>query len=249
MTFALTVDGLGASYGKVRILHDVSFSVAPGEIFGLIGINGAGKSTMIKIMVGLKTAKVGRTTIFGGCSSEPEARKDMFFLPENFMPPRYETGIEYLRHTLRFFGLSCDRTQAESMAARLALDPMCLGRRISSYSKGMGQKLGLLSALLPQRRLLVLDEPMSGLDAQARLLFKDLIVEQSQAGASVFFSSHILADIEEVCHRIAIIHQGGLAFLGTSAELMELVKTSNLERAFLGVIDGRLGDGRPDAPN
>ena len=125
----------------------------------------------------------------------------------------------------------------KAMACGLDLDPMALDRQARTYSKGMGQKLGLLATLLTGLPLLILDEPMSGLDPRSRIMLKDRLIEYREAGGTIFFSSHILADIEEICDRVGIMHGGKLVYLGTPADLIAKHQANGLERAFLAAIN------------
>ena len=140
-----------------------------------------------------------------------------------------------------------DKDAALALCAGLDLDARVLTRSVRGYSKGMGQKLGLISTLLTGLPFLILDEPMSGLDPRARILLKDRLLDYKRRGNSIFFSSHILSDIEEICDRIAVMHRGRLIFTGTPSELMEANQAPTLERSFLVAID-RADRERTDFP-
>ena len=232
----LAVRGLTAGYGKRDVIFDVELLLEEGEVFGLIGLNGAGKTTLIKSILGLGQGR-GTIEIFGHPAGPPRSRAKLAYLPEKFQPSALLRGWEFIELTLAYFGHSLDRAAARAMCAGLDLDADVLERNVRTYSKGTGQKLGLVGTLLTGLPLLILDEPMSGLDPKARIMLKDRLLEYRGGGRTVFFSSHILADIEEICDRIGIIHAGELIFLGAPAELTSLHTASNLERAFLAAIE------------
>jgi len=232
----LVVDGLSAGYKKKTVIHDIRFSVNPGEIFGLIGLNGAGKSTLIKAVLGLGEAE-GKSSLFGVPSGPAASRIDLAYLPEKFQPSPVLKGWEFLSLTLAYYGRKLDRGIASRLCEELDLDPAALKRSGRTYSKGMGQKLGLLGTLLIGLPLLILDEPMSGLDPRARIRLKDRLLDYRAQGHTVFFSSHILSDIEEICDRIAIMHEGRILFVGKPGELIAQTGSGNLERAFLARIE------------
>jgi len=138
---------------------------------------------------------------------------------------------------LEYYGQRLDKGRAEAIAAKLDLDPAALGRKVRTYSKGMGQKLGLAGTFLVDVPLMILDEPMSGLDPRARVLLKDLLMEVRNAGRTIFFSSHILSDIEEICDRIGVIHDGRMVFLGTPSGFVAAHGGASLERSFLAALE------------
>jgi ABC-2 type transport system ATP-binding protein len=232
----LEMEGLSAFYGKRRVIEGIDLAIRPGEIFGLIGLNGAGKSTLIKAVLGL-TKMSGRAALFGIEPGPAASRRKVAYLPERFQPSPMLKGWEFLSITLRYYGKTLDRAAATTLCEGLDLDPAALDRAGRAYSKGMGQKLGLLATLLLDLPLLILDEPMSGLDPRARIRLKDRLLDYRAAGHTVFFSSHILADIEEICDRIAVMHEGRLIFTGPPAELVAAQGGgTSLERSFLAAI-------------
>lgn len=232
----LSVSQVSASYGKTRILTDVSFALNEGEVFGLIGLNGAGKTTLIRSILSLGQS-IGTVDFFDQPNHVAASRRKMIYLPEKFMPAPQLNGWEHLSLLLSYFDQRVDRQRALIIAKGLGFDQAALDRRVRTYSKGMGQKLGLIGVILAEVPLMILDEPMSGLDPRSRVLLKDRVIEAKDQGRTVFFSSHILADIEEICDRIGIIHGGRLIFLGTPSEFVGLYQSQNLERAFLTAID------------
>ena len=232
----LVVDAVSKSYGSHQVLRDISFALKPGEIFGLIGLNGAGKTTLIKILLDLADADSGQARMFDEPCESVKARELISYLPEKFSPSRYLKGYEHLALALSYYGKKLDMEKARQLAVDLDLDPDVLARKVGSYSKGMGQKLGLIGAFMIDQPFMILDEPMSGLDPRARIKLKDTMLAAKAAGKTLFFSSHILSDIDEICDRIGIIHDSKLVYLGTAAEFKPTFKEESLERAFLRAI-------------
>lgn len=232
----LAIDGLVKRYGARTVLQGVTLRLEAGEIFGLVGLNGAGKTTLMRIALALAAADAGEVRLFGRSSREASARAAVAFLPERFAPSPLLTGREFLTLSLAYYGLRFDGVVAAALAERLALAPERLAAPVATYSKGMAQKVGLMAALLPARPLLLLDEPMAGLDPEARAALKGLLAEQAAAGRSVLFSSHQLADIDEIGDRIGVLHHGRLIFTGALAEFRSRHPGDTLEAAFLAAI-------------
>jgi ABC-2 type transport system ATP-binding protein len=233
----LAVESVCKSYGKKKVLDDVNFKLQQGELFGLIGLNGVGKTTMIKIILNLVKADKGMASIHGVDSLQTASRANVAYVPEKFQPSRYLTGQEFLRLSASYYRKPLDMERAVELAESLALDPDALYRKVGSYSKGMGQKLGLIGACLTDQPLLILDEPMSGLDPKARIMLKKLMLEMKQNGRTIFFSSHILADIDEICDRIGVINDTKLIYDGTPADFKASFEADSLEKSFLKSID------------
>lgn len=236
MTSPLTVQNISKSYDKKTVLDSLSLELKSGEILGLVGLNGIGKTTLIKCILQLANADTGSAEIFGISASDDQARKKLAYLPEKFHPSKYLRGYEYLELCLDYYGLKLNKEEANQCAEDLALEAAALGKRIASYSKGMGQKIGLMGAFLSQRPLLILDEPMSGLDPKARIALKKKLLSYRDAGNTIFFSSHILADIEEICDRVAIINDAQIRYLGTPKEFQKEYPGKSLESSFLSAI-------------
>jgi ABC-2 type transport system ATP-binding protein len=224
------------SYDAAPVLRGVDLAIVPGEFFGLAGLNGAGKTTLIKCMLDFCALDAGSIEIFGVRHTEPRARARLSFLPERFLPPYYLTGRDFLGFMLSLQGRAFDPTAVDRMLAALDLEPEALTRPVRAYSKGMTQKLGLAACFLSGRDFFVLDEPMSGLDPKARAGVKALLAELRGRGATLFFTSHALSDVEEICDRMVILHQGVPYFAGAPRSLCDHYGESSLERAFLRCI-------------
>lgn len=240
MTLPLQVSEIDKSFlhrkQRAKVLDAVSLDVKPKSILGLIGLNGAGKTTLIKIIIGLMKADQGTVKLFNSDTLDTETRRRFCYLPEKFTPSAYLKGYEFLDLTLSYYHKKIDAALARDYSQALDLDPQALERKIGQYSKGMTQKLGLISALLIDAPLLILDEPMSGLDPRARIFLKDALKRYTKNGNSIFFSSHILSDIDEICSHIAIMHEAQISFTGTPAQFKKKYKNASLERAFLAAI-------------
>ena len=232
------IEGVSATYGRGNVLENVSFDVRPGETFGLIGLNGVGKTTLIKIILGLMEASAGAVSLFGRETAEVESKAMIAYLPEKFEPPFFLSGMEFIKFSLDLYKRPFNAAEVLAAADRISLSREALSSRVNTYSKGMRQKIGLMGTWLTGCPLLILDEPMSGLDPRARVLVKNEIMACRNKGVTVFLSSHILADMDEMCDRIGVIHDQALKFLGTPAEMREKTQKETLERAFLKIIEG-----------
>lgn len=233
---ALAFRGVGKSFGQRVVLADINLEIARGEALGLVGVNGAGKTTLLRALLDLARPDQGCIEVFGTPASQAGARQHLSYLAERFSPPGFATGLELLRYLLSLHGLGFDLAQAREQALALDLDPAALARPARHYSKGMAQKLGLIACVLAHRPLLVLDEPMSGLDPRARARFKRCLAAQKAAGATLFFSTHLLADVEALCDRIAVLDGGRLVYVGTPADLLHAQGASTLDEAFLSLL-------------
>ena len=232
----IAIKNISKNFNDKKVLQDVSLNVNSGEIHGLIGLNGVGKTTLIKIMLNLLQQDSGNVEFFGIDVTKTQSRFNINYLPEKFYPSQFLKGYEFLELALSYYNKSFDIKKAEEKSRLLGLDPNALKQTISKYSKGMGQKLGLLSMFLCETKLLILDEPMSGLDPSARIELKELLSEYKKQGNTIFFSSHILSDIEEICDNISIIHNGKIIFTGTPSVFLSKYSGKNLERSFLEAI-------------
>lgn len=234
---ALSIHNLTAGYKKNVVLHGISLEVAAGEFFGLIGLNGVGKTTLMKLALGLRQSNQGEINIFGHEAGTARAKTNIAYLPERFEPPWFLKGLEFVEFSLGLYGQKLEREKIESAAKSLALDPAALNNKVQSYSKGMRQKLGIIATIYTNCPLVILDEPMSGLDPMARSLVKDVLQERKQSGQTIFFSSHILEDMDEICDRVAILHDGAIKYTGKPSNLKGKTNAKNLERAFLDFVD------------
>jgi ABC-type multidrug transport system ATPase subunit len=235
---AIDFNGVCKRFGGHAALRSVSFSVPSGSIFGLVGLNGAGKTTLIKSLMDFSFPDSGKILIFSQPATEATSRGAVAYLSERFVPPAYLTGLEYLQMMARLYGVvACDNQRIEEAASAIDLDVKYLTKRVGSYSKGSGQKLGIAAVLLSEQRLLVLDEPMSGLDPRARACLKAQILAAQQRGATVLFSSHSLADIDELCDAFVVLHEGAIRFIGDAEELRSRIGAATLDAAFLKVIE------------
>lgn len=238
---ALRFERVGKAYAGVTALHDFSLDVPRGEFLALVGVNGAGKTTLIKCLLDFCDADSGTIEIFGTPHVETAARARVAYLPERFTPPYYLTGRDFLLYMLGLYGAPYEEERVVRTFRALDLDPGALTRPARAYSKGMTQKLGLAACLLSGRALYVLDEPAGGLDPKARALFKQELRALRNGGNTVFFTSHALADVAELCDRMAVLHGGRLLFAGTPAELVRQHGGADLERAFLDCIAAEPG--------
>jgi ABC-2 type transport system ATP-binding protein len=204
----IEVNNLTKYYGKARGIEDVSFEVEEGEIFGFIGPNGAGKSTTIRLFLSLIYPSSGSATIFGKDAIEygPELRQDIGYLPSEVFYYERMKVIDLLKYSASFYEKDCTPRLYE-LAEIMELD---LKRRIDDLSYGNKKKVGIVQGLLHQPRLLLLDEPTSGLDPLMQRKFFQLIRDENERGATIFFSSHILGEVQRMCSRVAIIKEGSV---------------------------------------
>ncbi len=224
----VSADGLSKQYRSpwtlrtVDALTNVSFEIRLGEVVGLLGPNGAGKTTTLKLLTGLLKPTRGSGTMFGLPITDVRSRRRLGFLPEQPYFYDYLNGFEYLEFAGRLSGLDAREavTRAREWLGRVGLGdrPKLVLRK---YSKGMLQRLGLAAALVHGPELLILDEPMSGLDPFGRRDVRELIMEQRDRGTTILFSSHILPDVEMLCDRVLIIMNGKLVRSASLADIME----------------------------
>ena len=229
----LNIEHLTKTYGEKKAVDDLSLHIAPGEIYGFIGHNGAGKTTTIKACCGILQSDSGEVYIDGVSVKENPiaAKAKLAYIPDN--PDLYEfmTGIQFLNFIGDVFGVSAEDRQARIRKyADLFELTNDLAQPISAYSHGMKQKLAVISALLHEPKLLIMDEPFVGLDPKASHILKELMRELCENGGAIFFSTHVLEVAEKLCYKVAIIKGGKLIKSGT----MEEVKgDASLENVFL----------------
>jgi len=210
-------------FGGVQIaaLSNISFEVARGEVCAFLGPNGAGKTTSMNILMGFIYASSGRSRVFGYEPGDVRAKERIGFLPENFAFYRYLNAEKLLQFHLRLSGrqLPDPTTLIADLLAKVKLDTY-KGLKIGKYSRGMVQRLGIAQALLGDPELLVLDEPTSGLDPAGRKEVRDLILALKAEGKTIFLSSHILSEVEQICDRVIIIDRGHMVRTGTMQEML-----------------------------
>jgi ABC-2 type transport system ATP-binding protein len=228
---AIVMQGLSKWYGSrhrsvphrpppIRALHDLTVSVHEGEIFGFLGPNGAGKSTAIRILLGFLHPTAGRASVLGRdvVTDGLEVRRRVGYLPGGIALYDTMTGIDLLVYLAALTGRGAPLREA--LVERLEMSARDLGRLVRDYSRGMRQKLGIIQALQHDPELAVLDEPTEGLDPLMQRAFYDVLDERRLAGRTIFFSSHILSEVERVCDRVAIIRAGELVALSNVEELL-----------------------------
>jgi ABC-2 type transport system ATP-binding protein len=232
---------LGFRRRKVEALRGVSFQVGRGEIFGFLGPNGAGKTTTIKIIVGLLRPTSGSCSLIGRPAGEIEARRHVGYLPES--PYFYDNLLpdEFMDLCGRLRGLDAGtrRRRGDELIALVGLSE-ARDRPLRKFSKGMLQRIGLAQSMMSDPDLLILDEPMTGLDPVGRRSVRDLILDLHRAGKTIFFSSHILTDVESICHRVAIVNRGKVVAQGSLAELLS--PTVRLVDIELADVEGELDE-------
>jgi ABC-2 type transport system ATP-binding protein len=236
MTPALDFRAVSKRFGGACALDGVDLRVSRGELFGLVGGNGAGKTTLLKCLLDFCEADAGEIRILGESHRLTRSRADLAFLPERFTPPHYLTGRDFMRYMADLHRTPYDERGVLDVFGKLDLAPAALEKRVRAYSKGMTQKLGLAACLLSDKALYVLDEPTSGLDPKARALLKRELRRLRDCGRTVFLTSHALADVQQICDRMAVLHGGRVRFAGSPAELKARYGADDLEEAFLECI-------------
>lgn len=226
--YAIDIANLEKTYAKgvmrrqVKAVVDISLQILPGEAFGFVGPNGAGKSSTIRIMVGLARPSAGSVRLFGLDSAQPEARRRVGYVPENPCLYDYLTPREILEMSLRLHGFARDvsTAQASIWLEKLGIADVA-NAPIRSFSKGMTQRVALAQAMCIQPRLLILDEPLSGLDPLGRREVVDLLSDYKKQGGTTFFTSHVLHDVERLADRFGLIQGGRLRSVRSPAELVD----------------------------
>ncbi|MCD5374934.1 ABC transporter ATP-binding protein [Candidatus Gracilibacteria bacterium] len=218
----LQVQNIEKTLAKKQVLHGISFDVKKGEIYGFLGPNGAGKTTTMKSILGLILPESGSIKIFGEEGLTMESKQRIGFMPENTYLYKHLTGREFLEFNGSFFGLKGEELKktVDQLLVRVGIESSG-DKYLKSYSKGMLQRVGLAQSIINKPELLFLDEPMSGLDPIGRKMVKDLLVELKEQGTTIFFNTHILADVESICDRISIINYGHLIVEGQSVKKLK----------------------------
>ncbi|MBS4207226.1 ABC transporter ATP-binding protein [Bacillus sp. FJAT-50079] len=233
--FILEITDLKKDYGPKSVLKGVSLQVKKGEIIGYIGPNGAGKSTTVKIILGIEDDYSGEIKIFGHDISDGniEYKRKIGYVPEIADVYDNLTGQEYLTFIGELYGLDLDLAnyKAKSLMELFGVGEV-YHSRIASYSKGMRQKLLIISSLLHDPELLFFDEPINGLDANSVMIFKEIMTQLSEQGKTIFYSSHIMDVVEKISSRIILLHDGKIAADGTFEELKQQNTEGSLEQIF-----------------
>jgi ABC-2 type transport system ATP-binding protein len=221
MPAVLELQGIAKRYGRRTALHDLDLSVQPGEVVGLLGPNGAGKTTAVKVVLGLVQASAGSGELFGRALGDPQARRQVGYLPEMFRNPPWLTAREVLGYHAELLGMpSAERRPAVDAALANADLTDRADDLVGRYSKGMQQRVGLAVALLGGPALVVLDEPATGLDPIGREELRGAIRGLRETGTSVLLNSHQLSEVERVCDRVTILHEGRVLADGRMDELL-----------------------------
>ena len=235
---ALIFEGAAKSFGKSVVFRNLELRIDRGSFVGLAGVNGAGKTTLIKCLLDFCVLDAGRITIFGIPHVESRARTRLAYLPERFSPPGFLKGLDFLSFSLKLHGADPGFAAIFEMLAELGLDRDALEKPVRDFSKGMAQKLGLAACFLSGKDLLVLDEPMSGLDPKARAQVKARLLKLKDAGKTLLFTSHSLSEMCELCDRMVVLHEGKLNFHGAPDRLLGISQKQGIEQAFLDCIGG-----------
>lgn len=251
MTAAIEIQELRKTYPRswrnapFEALKGVTLSIAEGEVFGFIGPNGAGKSTTIKILTGAMRANAGQARLFGVDVANPDARRGLGYVPENPSLPDYLTPLEILGMSLRLHQVDEADVRMRCMGwlERFGLGAVA-GKTVRGFSKGMAQRTALANAMVISPRLLILDEPLSGLDPIGRRDVVDILSEYCRGGGTLFFTSHVLHDVERLAHRYGLIHQGQLTAVRSPSELAGAEEVVTIRSLGVSLVPGM----REEAP-
>ena len=235
-TAAIEFIGVHRHLGGRAVLDGVDLRVAPGETVALVGANGAGKSTLIRALLDLRAIDRGTIRLEGREHTARRARERLAYLPERFQPPYYLTGRGFIDYMQSLYGAQSSNAQIAELCGRLGLDGHALNRSVQVYSKGMAQLLGLAACLLSNRPLLILDEPMSGLDPAARLRLQDTLARHKAAGCTILFTTHLMADADALANRVALLHRGRVIVDEAPGELVRRFDVQDLESAFVRAV-------------
>jgi ABC-2 type transport system ATP-binding protein len=231
----IEVENLRFAYDSVEALRGISFQVRPGEICGYLGPNGAGKSTTVKSLVGILTPRAGSIRICGHDVHEAplDAKRQVGYVPENAAAFGLLTASEYLELVGDLYEVPRDALTAriETLLANFGLGE-CAGRRIDTFSKGQRQRTALAAALVHDPPVLILDEPLTGLDANAARTFKEFLIGVAAQQRTVLFCSHVLEVVERICHRVVVLNKGEIVANALTHELIGTSRARNLEGVF-----------------
>lgn len=229
------INNLQKNFGSKQVLHGIDLKITSGQIIGYIGPNGAGKSTTIKILCGLIPVFQGEVTIFGKDlrTNTLEIKRQIGYIPENASLYESLTPLEFMEFIGEMRGLDVEQTRekSEALMGIFEMKPH-LNQRISTFSKGMRQKVLICSALLHNPDLIFMDEPLSGLDANSVIMVKEMLIHLAREGRTIFYSSHLMDVVEKISDRIILIDQGKVLADGSFDELNKLDHDENLEKMF-----------------
>lgn len=232
----IEIKNFSKSYVKgSKAVDDLTLMISDGDLCAFVGLNGAGKSTTIKALMGILPFEEGEILVDGkNIKSNPvEIKKEMAYVPDNPEVYAFMKGIDYIKFILSIYGTPFDEKEMEDFAKELGIYN-ALGDLVSSYSHGMKQKIVLLAAFLHHPKILVLDEPFVGLDPKATHILKEKMKSYTEAGNTIFFSTHVLEVAEKLCNKVAIINKGKLVASGT---MEDVIKDNSLENVFLEIFD------------
>lgn len=229
----IEIKNLIKTYGETRAVDDLSLSVLPGTTFGFLGANGAGKTTTLKMLVGLAFPDSGEILINGKNPEKTETRERIGFFPETPSFYEYLTGLEFLEFAVSLSSREFSKKRAEELLKDMGIHD-ARNEYIGNYSKGMKQRLGFAQAIIHDPKYIFLDEPLDGLDPLGRKHMKNILKKLKSRGKTIFFSSHILFDAEELCDEIGVIHKGKLLYSGLT---QEFTRGKTLEERFVEVVE------------
>ncbi len=235
MTLAIETHRLRKEFGEKVAVAELSLEVEQGEVFGFLGPNGAGKTTLIKMLLGLIAPSAGEGRLMGAALGDPKARQRVGFLPEHFRFHDWLTANEFLKLHADLYGMLPEASQKSipELLEQVGLSEHAR-QKLSQYSKGMLQRIGLAQALLNQPEVVILDEPTSGLDPVGRRLVRDIIKDLRQSGTTVFLNSHLLSEVEITCDRVAFIKRGEVLNVSPLHVLMQAELTVEVRVRNLG---------------
>jgi len=236
MTVAVHARGVEKRFGSVRAVTGLDLEVPQGACFGLIGENGAGKTTFIKMVLGITRPNAGELSVFGGSPHDVTLRRQIGYLPERLQIPESFSPLRFLASVGRVKQLSRPQIVDETrrVLEQVGLDPAAWRRSTGGFSKGMRQRTGLAAALLGRPKLLVLDEPTDGIDPLGRAQIRDLIAAAVREGTTVFLNSHLLAETEKICDHVAVLSQGRVVIRGA----LDVLKRKDAFRVRFKKADG-----------
>ena len=237
MNSALALSNISYSISGVEILKTLNLEVSECHYYAIAGVNGAGKSTLIKLILDLiRPRSGGEILIFGADNREPHCRDQLAYLPEKFDVKKNISGRQYLQFIAEVYRQVIAREKIAGLCESLDFPVDRLDSRVAGYSKGMVQKLGLVSCFMLDRKLIILDEPLSGLDPRARYHFKELLRAEKSSQRTILYSTHLLADAEDLCDQFGILHDGEMKYQGTPADCIRHYQTDTLENAYMKCI-------------